>query len=194
MLMRPSLVLLAAVPLLCACGLPFGLSQFFSARYEKPEPIRFWVGTFDDYAREGIHVGCDSWLLPVATSYSRSGDAAGDLRLALEALFDPVLNHASARTEDWVKDLALYVESINISDGFAEALLGGRLRGIGTCGDAILEAQILQTIFQFNDIKSARVSDGNLNLRQIVDMSDRLSADELKAYIYRREDLDWLRG
>ena len=116
------------------------------------------------------------------------------MRLALEAQFDPTQNHRTARTEDWVKGLSLSVAGIHIDDGFAEITLGGELRGIGTCGDAIVEAQILQTIFQFSDIKRARVRDGSLNLRQIVDMSDKLGADALNAYIYHRADLDWLRG
>ena len=85
------------------------------------------------------------------------------------------------------------VAGIHIDEGLAEIRLSGPLKGIGTCGDAILEAQILQTVFQFSDISRARITDSETNLRQIVDMSDRLSEEELKAYIYERENLDWLR-
>ena len=72
--------------------------------------------------------------------------------------------------------------------GFAEVMLGGRLRGIGACGDAILEAQILHTIFQFDEIDRARVRDAAMNLRQITDASDRFSQEELRQFIYTRAD------
>ena len=75
MLTRRFLLSLAAVLFLSACGLPFGLSYFFSVRHDAPQPIRFWVGAFDDHTGEGALVGCDSWLLPVDTSRVRSGNA-----------------------------------------------------------------------------------------------------------------------
>ena len=84
--------------------------------------------------------------------------------------------------------MGLFVESIQIDDGFAEVLLGGRLWGIGSCGDAILEAQIMQTIFQFDEIDRARVRDSAMNLRQITDMSDRFSQEALYNFVYTRAD------
>ena len=155
---------------------------------------QFWLGSFEDVQWRGIRVGCDSALLPVDTGHERGRDTQAELRLALSALFDPERRHPTElETEDWIKQLGLSVAEISIDAGFAEIELGGQLRGIGTCGDAILEAQILQTVFQFADIKSARISDGERNLWEIVDMSDMLSPAERKGYIYQRQELDWLR-
>ncbi len=157
---------------------------------------RFWLGSYSDYRGGGIEVGCASYLLPVDTAMPQGGRALAELALALSALFDPEQNHPDANVEtvDWIKLLGLTVAGIHIDAGMAEIELGGRLRGIGTCGDAILEAQILQTVFQFAEIKRARITDGERNLRQVVDMSDMLSEEDLREYIYERAELDWLRG
>lgn len=156
---------------------------------------QIWLGSFGNYQGRGIEVGCESYLLPVDTGLERGRSTLGELSLALSALFDPEQSHpnGAVETEDWIKELGLSVAGIHIDEGMAEIALGGQLRGIGTCGDAILEAQILQTVFQFSDINRARVTDGAFNLRQIVDMSDMLSERELREYIYERETLDWLR-
>lgn len=150
--------------------------------------IKFWVGSFSDYESQGIMVGCESYLLPVSTATERGDDLAGDLQAALEALFDPEQAHPVAETEDWVKQLNLSVESISIVDGEAEVNLGGTLMGIGSCGDAILEAQILQTVFQFETIERAKVSDGVTNLWEITDMRDELSPEQRKNYVYTRQE------
>ena len=157
---------------------------------------QFWVGSFDNYRGHGILVGCDSYLLPVDIGRERGRRTAAELSLALSALFDPEQSHpdADVETQDWIKELDLSVASVTIDQGMAEIILDGRLMGIGTCGDAILEAQILQTVFQFDDIAGARISDGARNLREIVDMSDMLSQRERQEYIYERAELDWLRG
>ncbi|MCY3832325.1 MAG: hypothetical protein OXG85_04875 [Chloroflexi bacterium] len=156
---------------------------------------RFWLGSFSNYQGRGLEIGCLSYLLPVDTGLTRGRNTLAELSLALSALFDPERMHpgGEVETEDWIKELGLSVAGVHIDAGFAEIALGGQLRGIGTCGDAILEAQILQTVFQFSAIERARITDGDMNLRQIVDMSDRLSEEELRAYIYDREDLYWLR-
>ena len=160
-----------------------------------PPNIHYWVGSFDNYQGRGIRVGCESYLLPVDTGLERGVNTLAELSLALSALFDPAKTHpvAELETEDWIKQLGLSVAGIHIQDGMAEVTLGGQLRGIGACGDAILEAQILQTVFQFSDIRRARITDGETNLLEIVDMSDRRSQAERETYIYDREDLDWLR-
>lgn len=159
----------------------------------EPETIQFWVGTFEDYEADGIPYGCDSYLLLIDTEIARSGSPYIDLQAALEALFDPELDHPSAETEGWLKSLGLSVEEISLVEGEADIRLGGELNGIGGCGDAIMEGQLLQTVFQFDFIERAKISDGVTNLRQIVDMSDQLSQEELRAYVYDREDVDWLR-
>ena len=101
-------------------------------------------------------VGCESYLLPVSTATERGDDLAGDLQAALEALFDPEQAHPVAETEDWVKQLNLSVESISIVDGEAEVNLGGTLMGIGSCGDAILEAQILPDCFPIRNHRACQ--------------------------------------
>ncbi len=156
---------------------------------------QFWLGSFSNYQGRGIVVGCESYLLPVETGLARGGDTLAELSLALSALFDPHQNHPATDvvTEDWIKELGLSVAGIQIDDGLAEIALGGQLRGIGTCGDAILEAQILQTVFQFTDIARAKITDGERNLWEIVDMSELLSVEARREYIYERETLNWLR-
>ncbi len=151
--------------------------------------IKFWVGSFSDYESQGIMVGCESYLLPVSTATERGDDLAGDLQAALEALFDPEQAHPVAETEDWVKQLNLSVESISIIDGEAVVELGGTLLGIGSCGDAILEAEILQTVFQFETIERVKVTDGVTNLREATHtMHDVLSPEQRKDFVYTRPE------
>ncbi len=172
------------------------LTDWYSRKYRKnyiysrpdsdEKPIQFWVGAYEDNEGEGIPYVCDSFLLPVDTDARQSGHLHIDLRLALEALFDPALDHPEAESEDWLKGLGLSVEDIRLSAGVAKVTLGGALIGIGSCGDAIMEGQILHTIFQFDAIEGAKVSDGERNLRAIIDMSDALSDEELQDYTYSR--------
>ncbi len=151
--------------------------------------IQFWVGDESNYRSAGFKVGCDSYLLPVDTGILRSDDTIRDLRLALEALFSPVQTHPVVENSyDWVKKLGLMVEDISIQDGEARVLLAGGLRGIGTCGDAVLEAQIIQTVFQFEMIERVMVTDGVMNLLEITDMSDLRSQEERANYVYTRPE------
>jgi len=160
--------------------------------YERPDAeagsIQFWVGTYEDYEAEGISYGCDSYLLPVDTNVTRSGNPYTDLNIALEALFDPNLDHPEAETEDWLKSLGLSVEEIRLVQGEAVVTLGGALLGIGSCGDGIMEGQILQTVFQFEAIERVKVSDGESNLWEIIDQSDTLSDEERQNYVYVRPE------
>jgi len=151
--------------------------------------IQFWVGDESDYQGAGFKVGCDSYLLPVDTGILRSDDAIKDLRLALAALFSPDQTHPVVENFfDWVKKLGLVVEDISIQDGEARVLLAGGLMGIGTCGDAVLEAQIIQTVFQFETIERVMVTDGAMNLLEITDMSDLRSQEERANYVYTRPE------
>lgn len=59
--------------------------------------------------------------------------------------------------------------------------IGGKFQNVGTCIDSIIERQIIQTIFQFDDIQSATVMNGDMNFRQFVDMS---GDPALKDHIY----------
>lgn len=176
--------------LLGACSMPFGLQEVFVPASEQidagAETIRFWVGSDDDFQGQGQVVGCGSYLLPVDTGIERGTDIERDLQQALEALFDPEQDHPVVETFDWIKQLALGIESVRFREGAVQIHLAGALLGIGSCGDAILEAQFLQTIFQFDHIHYAFVSDGVTNLRQIVEMSDRLTREQLQHYVYHR--------
>ena len=176
--------------LLTACSMPHDLRELFVPTIYKSddaaETIKFWVGSDDDYQYQGMTVGCGSYLLPVDTGIERGSGIENDLRLALEALFDPEQNHPAVETYDWIKQLELGIESVSFYEGAAQIELAGTLLGIGSCGDAILEAQFLETIFQFDNIHFAFVSDGVTNLREIVEMSDRLTRQQLQNYVYRR--------
>ena len=144
--------------------------------------IQFWVGSDADYE----DVGCGRFMLPVDTGIRRSGNTIKDLKLALQALFSPDQNHPEAARLDWVKELGLTVESITISNGDALVKLAGGLMGIGFCGDAVMQAQIIQTIFQFEAIERVMVTDGVMNLWEITDMSDMLTEAARKNYVYTR--------
>jgi len=125
----------------------------------------------------------------VDTGILRSDDTSRDLRLALAALFSPDQTHPVVENFfDWVKKLELVVEDISIQDGEARVLLAGGLMGIGTCGDAVLEAQIIQTVFQFETIERVMVTDGVMNLLEITDMSDLRSQEERANYVYTRPE------
>jgi len=185
--------------LFCSIALASGilsvsLAHAGDARTADDEAIQVWVGTYEDHQEEGIAYGCGAFLLPVDTEIARSGSPYIDLRVALEALFNPELDHPSAETEGWLKGLGLTVQEISLVEGAADIRLGGELTGIGSCGDAIMEGQLLRTVFQFDFIERVKISDGVSNLWQIVDQRDRLSEQELKSYIYERETLDWLRN
>jgi len=105
--------------LFCSIALASGilsvsLAHAGDARTADDEAIQVWVGTYEDHQEEGIAYGCGAFLLPVDTGIPRSGDAAEDLRLALEALFAPELEHPEAETETGLKDMRLSVEEIAI--------------------------------------------------------------------------------
>ncbi len=187
--------LLALAASLCAGPLLETWQAWATEFIADASTTQIWLGSFSNYQGRGIEVGCASYLLPVDIGLPRGRNTLAELSLALSALFDPERNHpdSDVETEDWIKQLGLSVAGIHIDEGMAEITLGGRLRGIGSCGDAILEAQILQTVFQFSDISRARITDGAINLWEVVDMSDRLSAEERRIYIYDRDDLSWLR-
>ena len=191
--MKTRILRYTLVALFCgACNLLFGLRQALIPAAERSgqgaETIIFWVGSYTDHESQGIPAGCGDYLLPVDTGVMPSGDIESDLRVALEALFDPEQNHPEAEGYDRVKQLELSIESISIRVGAAQVKLHEGLWGIGHCGDAILEAQILRTIFQFESINAAVVADGKFNLRQFIDESDRFSEEQLRHWVYQRHD------
>ena len=185
--------------MLCVC-LAFALGMSYSAfaqeatptagaeegQAEEEKTIQFWVGTYEEYESESIPYGCGSYLFPVDTTMTRSGDTIEDLRLALEALFSPDLDHPEAETEHWLKGLGLSVEEISIVEGEAVVTVAGTLKGIGHCGDAIMEGQILQTVFQFESIERVKVSDGVTNLWEIIDLTGWFSEEYRDNYVYKR--------
>ena len=187
-------ILFVCLLLACANGLPArGQETKPTAEDSESEDettIQIWVGTYDDYEGEGIAYGCGSYLLPVDTGITRSGDTIEDLRLALEALLSPDLNHPEANTEDALKDLNLAVEEITIVEGEAVVALAGTLLGPGHCGDAIIEGQILQTVFQFEAIERVKVSDGETNLWTMIDLTGWYSEAYRDNYVYERPDAE----
>ena len=175
--------------LAASVGILFAGQAPASHQADNARTIKFWVGDNEDYESSGIQVGCGDFLLPVDTGVLRSGDTTADLTVALNALFSADWNHpATAPFYNWIKQLELELESIAIDEGAAVVTLAGGLMGIGTCGDAILEAQIIQTVFQFETIQRVMVTDGVMNLWEITDQSDRLSEEERVNYVYVRPE------
>ncbi len=145
------------------------------------EVLQFWVGTETNSAN-AIEAGC-GYIIPITTNHIATGDTKADITTALTALFDPNQVVPSSNYDKLLSQSNLFVESVTLDQGHATIKIGGNLQGWGVCADPIFEAQITQTIFQFEDIQSAIVMNGEMNLRQFVDMSGRPS---VKDHIYTR--------
>lgn len=148
--------------------------------------VQFWVGIESNTVANTIQVGCGSYITPIISNSMRTDDTVDDLHEAFDALFDPNGKNPSTVYSNLLKDKNLDAYDITVEDGHAVVYIGPKLHGIGTCADPIIEGQIIQTIFQFEEINTAKVIiNGDYNLRQMVDQSGDLS---LVDYVYTREN------
>jgi len=145
--------------------------------------VEFWLISKTGNHPRAKQVGCESYIVPRMTTTYATGDLTQDLNTALFALFLPDRQNPEGITNDLLDDQGLFVESVTIENSHATVQIGGELQGIGTCADPVFEAQIIQTIFQFDDIQSATVTNKGMNLREFVDMSGR---PEVQDHVYRR--------
>lgn len=148
--------------------------------------VQFWLGSETNGVVGAVPIGCESFLTPINTDRAVSNDLKEDLTFALSTLFDPNRSNPSTVYIDYLNQQGLSVQNIVINGSHVTVTMGGEFLGIGVCGDPIIEGQVLYTIFQFDEIQSAKViinNDGNL--RRIVDQRDVDVSD----YIYTRSDL-----
>ena len=129
-------------------------------------------------------VGCESYLFPILTDDFIGDDLSSNITLALTAMFDANRNLPTVYNNFW-NTQSLTVESVEVNGGDVVVNIGGNMMGIGTCGDPILEGQMLQTIFQFDDVQTVKVVNDERNLRELVDMS---GLEPLTDYVYTRPD------
>lgn len=144
--------------------------------------IEYYAASDGNYSDRTIPVGCDGWLAPIDTDTFATGDTARDVNMALTALFDPNRFNPSSAYDNLLKDKNLFVRSVTINNGQANIEIGNQLMGIGTCADALMEAQIVRTVFQFADINSAKIIIGDQNLHQLTDGKGDITID----YVYPR--------
>jgi len=155
--------------------------------YQHPDSqqdfLEYWLISEVDSPIDGIQVGCESYIVPVATEKIATGNTIEDLTTALNDLLAPNQQYLDGVTNYILEDQNLFVDSVTLDNDHATVQIGGQLYGLGTCADPIFEGQIVQTIFQFEEIQSVTVMNGGMNLREFVDMSDRPSIPD---HIYTR--------
>jgi len=149
------------------------------------EPIQYWVGQEGFGApTEDIVVGCDSYITPIDVDNLVSGDLRLDIEIALQSLIDPNRWIPDIYTQLW-KNQNVTIESVTVNGSHVDVQIGGQVMAGGVCSDPILEGQFIQTIFQFGGVQSAKVMNGDRNLRQFIDQSGR---PDVVDYVYTRSN------
>lgn len=145
--------------------------------------IEYWVGSETNGVRGAVNVACDKYLAPIETDMLRTDDLQTNLNQALTALFDPNRRNPSTVYTNLLNTQNLFVKKIGINGTHVDVEIGGSMLGYGVCADPTLEGQIIRTIFQFEEFKTAKIMNNGTNLRQYVDMSGNSS---LVDYVYSR--------
>lgn len=147
--------------------------------------IEYWVISSKSDHTRAIQLGCESYIVPRKTAMLYTDDTLADLNTAFRGLFlyNPDPENADNLMANYLRDQSLFIEQASLEDGHLTVNIGGELQGVGVCIDPVIEGQIIQTIFQFEDIERATVMNGDINLRQFVDMSGRPSIQD---HIYTR--------
>ncbi len=162
----------------------YTMAEFQNQPSNSDALIEYWVGSETNASADAIPVGCDGYLIPIVTDDFIGEDVSQNIEVALTNLFDPNRNLPPVFL-NFLNTQNLTVESVEVNNGDAVVNIGGNMLGIGVCSDSILEGQILQTIFQFDEVQTIKVMNGDRNLRQYVDMS---GIGPLEGYIYTRPD------
>lgn len=148
------------------------------------EQLEFWLLAETNTMSGGIQLGCEGYIVPQGLTTARTNNTVTDLTTALNTLFTPDQQYPDNLSNYLLEDQGLFVDNIAIdTNGHATIQIGGNLHGWGVCADAIFEGQIIQTIFQFDEIQSVTVMNGTMNLREFVDMS---GLPDVPDHIYRR--------
>lgn len=145
--------------------------------------IEYWVSASSG-AVSGLVVGCDNYMSAIEVDNFVSGDLRQDIEIALNSMFDPNRWIPPVFRND-LKNQNLSVQSVTINGSHVDVNIGGTIMGIGVCYDPVYEAQIVQTIFQFEQVQSVKVMNGERNLRQVSDQSGR---PEVVDHVYTRSN------
>lgn len=139
--------------------------------------IKFALIVTEGGEPSGTPVGCGDSLVMVNSNRSMLGDPSADLRAALEHLFS-LDSEAIAGYTDAFADADITLQDVTVNGAGAVVNLSGFLQLSGVCADARMRAQLLHTIFQFEDIQNVTVYIDGVNLQALFDMSGQTGPDD----------------
>lgn len=147
-------------------------SEITAAEAAPEEDVQlFFVAEGDDGA-SGEAVGCGDSLVPVdVTIDSPSGDPVRDALSQLLAIDDAYVEEGTLYNP--VSEYDLSVVSVEVGDdGTALVILSGEFHLVGECFDPLLEAQLENTVTQFDGIDEAVIIAGGVPLHALTDLRD----------------------
>jgi LysM repeat protein len=140
-----------------------------------------------DNGENGHPVGCNDSAVTETTDQPSTGSLAGDIRAMLETMLPLDTGNTGPGGYNALFDQNLFVRDVRIENEMVIIELGGTLQPVGACGDALMEAQLVLTAFHYPQVKSAQITVGGQNLRQIFDATGLIGADA----IYSANDPKW---
>lgn len=147
-------------------------------------PVSFYM-IAEAGAENGIEVGCGDVLAPVPSDVNATGVLRSDVQAALTALANATNDTAEGFTSA-LEGLGLRVLNVTINSGTSATInIMGNVRfGTDRCLAARMEAQIVLTIMQFEDLDRAQIALAGRNMRQVFSNRSDLSL----ASAYGRDD------
>lgn len=184
--MRPILLLFAAL-LLASCNITTEVPENITSVPADPGPpgeigepdipgLSYYVATETE---TDIIVGCDSYMTTIDTGIERTGNVSQDIETALNEMF-------TANTAFFEESVAItnfwgggdFIAETNTFEGSRVNLdISGELLLQGACSDAVMEAQLLLTIFDNNLVEEAYITINGENMKQIFDASGTVAED-----------------
>ncbi len=125
-------------------------------------------------------VGCENYVTTVNSTVQPSENLGNTVRDLLNAMFaanEAFLEESVALTNFWGGDRT-EVQSAEFAGVRLDVDLNGELLLQGVCSDAAMEAQLLLTIFQFEEIEEAYITIEGENLKGLFDTSGLVGGDE----------------
>lgn len=161
--------------------------EYIWEEFSEVRLIEYWIISSIEESDKAIDVGCGSYIVPRKTPTTVSDDTLADLNTALRWLMtaSPTERDGDHISNSYWLDQGLFIEHAEIHDGHADIDIGGVYHEVSDCIDSVLEAQFVQTVFQFDDIQTAKITNGETNFRQFIDTSGKLKVAD---HIYARSD------
>lgn len=121
--------------------------------------VNMYVVALDDNGKKGELIGCGDSLVAVQREVSVTSSST---QAGIYAALSILLSNKNQTIEDGVYYNALYqsnldIESVSVTNGVATVRLVGDMALGGVCDGPRFEAQIEQTVLQFEDITSAKI-------------------------------------